>query len=109
MPTIETLIGQTSWSKALVRHGADARTALAKVLGWLPGKLVRDSPIRLNGLRAAPSDPRRRLVPPVMATMDGNLNGWKLDVGVKLLIQEPEPPKEAAADNARSGLTPDSG
>ena len=29
----ETAIGQTSWSKALVRHGADAQTALAKVLG----------------------------------------------------------------------------
>ena len=25
--------GQTSWSRALVRHGADARVALAKVLG----------------------------------------------------------------------------
>jgi hypothetical protein len=25
--------GQTSWSKALVRHGADARVALAAVLG----------------------------------------------------------------------------
>jgi broad specificity phosphatase PhoE len=25
--------GQTSWSKALVRHGADPRAALARVLG----------------------------------------------------------------------------
>ena len=25
--------GQTSWSKALVRHGADARMAIAAVLG----------------------------------------------------------------------------
>ena len=25
--------GQTSWSRALVRHGADPRVALAKVLG----------------------------------------------------------------------------
>jgi hypothetical protein len=25
--------GQTSWSKALVRHGADARAALAEALG----------------------------------------------------------------------------
>jgi hypothetical protein len=26
-------LGQTSWSKALVRHGADALVALAEVLG----------------------------------------------------------------------------
>jgi hypothetical protein len=29
----ETPIGQTRWSKALVRHGADAWEALAGVLG----------------------------------------------------------------------------
>jgi hypothetical protein len=35
--------GQTSWSRALVRHGADARSALAAVLG-APAKdiVVRD-------------------------------------------------------------------
>jgi hypothetical protein len=32
--------GQTSWSKALVRHGADARLALAGVLG-LPAEDIR--------------------------------------------------------------------
>jgi hypothetical protein len=31
--------GQTSWSKALVRHGADARVALAKVLGVPAGDI----------------------------------------------------------------------
>ena len=37
--------GQTSWSKALVRHGADARVALAEVLG-VPAEdiRVRDRP-----------------------------------------------------------------
>jgi hypothetical protein len=35
--------GQTSWSRALVRHGADARVALAAVLGLLAEDiLVRD-------------------------------------------------------------------
>jgi len=35
--------GQTSWSKALVRHGAEARVALAKVLGVSAGdNRVRD-------------------------------------------------------------------
>jgi hypothetical protein len=29
----ETLTGQTSWSRALVRHGADPGLALAEVLG----------------------------------------------------------------------------
>ena len=33
-------LGQTSWSKALVRHGADARQALAEVLG-LPAEDIR--------------------------------------------------------------------
>ena len=32
--------GQTSWSRALVRHGADARVALAKVLG-VPAEDIR--------------------------------------------------------------------
>jgi hypothetical protein len=32
--------GQTSWSKALVRHGADGRQAIAGVLG-LPAKDIR--------------------------------------------------------------------
>ena len=32
--------GQTSWSRALVRHGADARMALADVLG-VPAEDVR--------------------------------------------------------------------
>jgi hypothetical protein len=32
--------GQTSWSKALVRHGADARAALAGVLG-VPAEGIR--------------------------------------------------------------------
>lgn len=37
--------GQTSWSKALVRHGADARVALAGVLGVSAGDIrVRDRP-----------------------------------------------------------------
>jgi hypothetical protein len=31
--------GQTSWSKALVRHGADPRAALAAVLGVPAGKI----------------------------------------------------------------------
>ena len=37
--------GQTRWSKALVRHGADAREAIAAVLG-VPARdiLVRDRP-----------------------------------------------------------------
>jgi hypothetical protein len=39
----ETLTGQTSWSKALVRHGSDARVALAGVLGVSAGDIwVRD-------------------------------------------------------------------
>ena len=37
--------GQTSWSKALVRHGADPRVALAAVLGVGAGHIrVRDRP-----------------------------------------------------------------
>jgi hypothetical protein len=37
--------GQTSWSKALVRHGADPRMALAAVLGVAADDiLVRESP-----------------------------------------------------------------
>jgi hypothetical protein len=31
--------GQTSWSKALVRHGADPRVALAEVLGVRAGDI----------------------------------------------------------------------
>jgi len=33
-------LGQTSWSKALVRHGADAGLALAEVLG-MPAEDIR--------------------------------------------------------------------
>jgi hypothetical protein len=37
--------GQTSWSKALVRHGADPRAAVAEVLGVRAGDIrVRDRP-----------------------------------------------------------------
>jgi hypothetical protein len=37
--------GQTRWSKALVRHGADARAALAAVLGVAAKDIrVRDRP-----------------------------------------------------------------
>jgi hypothetical protein len=37
--------GQTSWSKALVRHGANPRQAIAEVLGVLAGDIrVRDRP-----------------------------------------------------------------
>jgi hypothetical protein len=37
--------GQTSWSKALVRHGADPRLVLAGVLGVTAGDIrVRDRP-----------------------------------------------------------------
>ena len=40
---LNPLAGQTSWSKALVRHGADARVALAGVLGVLAGDIrLRD-------------------------------------------------------------------
>jgi len=39
VPPTETLTGQTSWSKALVRHGADPRTALAGVLGVSAGEI----------------------------------------------------------------------
>jgi hypothetical protein len=36
--------GQTSWSKALVRHGADAREAIAAVLGMPAEQIgVRDN------------------------------------------------------------------
>jgi hypothetical protein len=39
------IAGQTSWSKALVRHGADARVALAGVLRVSAGDIqVRDRP-----------------------------------------------------------------
>ena len=34
----ETPIGPTSWSKALVRHGVDARLVLAEVPGVAAGK-----------------------------------------------------------------------
>jgi hypothetical protein len=41
--TTETLIGQASWSKALVRHGVDARLALAEFLRVAAREiLVRD-------------------------------------------------------------------
>ena len=37
--------GQTSWSKALVRHGVDARVALGEALGVPAGDIrVRDRP-----------------------------------------------------------------
>lgn len=39
--------GQTSWSKALVRHGADPRSALAGVLGVPADDIrIRDRPSR---------------------------------------------------------------
>jgi hypothetical protein len=39
--------GQTSWSKAIVRHGVDPRVALAGVL-WVPAEdiRIRDRPSR---------------------------------------------------------------
>jgi hypothetical protein len=44
--------GQTRWSKALVRHGADARAALAAVLGVAAKDIrVRDRPEQAKSWR----------------------------------------------------------
>jgi hypothetical protein len=49
---------QTSWSKALVRHGADARVALADVLG-VPATIFVLSPRVSDPLAAYDPEARR--------------------------------------------------
>ena len=59
----DRLPGQTSWSKALVRHGADPRPALAWVLGVSGDIRVKDRPSR---------------EPLAAATCEGDCLRWKI-------------------------------